>query len=775
MPDPDRGGRPPRHLLAIALASFAVLFFQIAVTRVLSVVLWYHWVFLSITLAMLGLGAPGVWFALRPPAPSLLPRLLLVGGLSLPAATAAVLWIGNRFGAYSVLAIMGCVLLPMLALGAAVCQLLLAARDRALGRMYGADLLGAAAAALVVVPAMAVLPTPDALALLGLVPVAAAWLCGARPATAGAAAIAIVALAAWGDPFVVRHTKSADEHRLRLVHERWTPTARLAFFDLGVTLGLEPEEHEPGFAWGYGSKAPRQHLPQYWMEQDASAGTPITMFDGNVDDMGKYEYLLYDVTTFGYQLRPPQRVAVVGAGGGRDVLSALLAGARDVDAIELNPGVVETLSTRFREFSGDIYHARGVNAVVSEGRSHLTRSRGGYDLLQISLIDSWAATAAGAFSLAENNLYTVEAYRLWLEKLSPGGIVSTSRWRSGVAQSESIRLLFLQQRALRDLGIAEPEAHMVAVAGGQVMTLLASRTAFSPAEIEAVRAICDRRGFELLHPGGTTPDALGVARLLRDGPGLFAAGGLQLEPPTDDRPFFFQMLPVFGRFDFELAKAHGANSEAVAGLQLLMAIVAALNLLLFFLPFALARWLPRRPGFWRGSGYFAAIGVSFLLIEIPWLQRFVLYLGHPSIAATVVLGALLLGAGAGSLVSARWSLAAAYRCWPLVPIAAALVNAGMGPLFEATLGAAEALRIVVAVALVLPIGFLLGHCFPLGMRRFGDDDKAWFWAINGACGVLASVLSLALAMQFGFRAVAWIGVLGYVVAGLLLRPQRGAA
>ncbi len=202
-------------------------------------------------------------------------------------------------------------------------------------------------------------------------------------------------------------------------------------------------------------------------------------------------------------------------------------------------------------------------------------------------------------------------------------------------------------------------------------------------------------------------------------------------------------------------------------LQLLMVVLTILTLLLFFAPFALRKWMPVRTGFWRGSGFFAAIGLSFMSIEIPWLQRFVLFLGHPSTAAAVVIGSLLLGAGVGALRSERTGLVRARRLWPLVPIVLGAINALMSPLFEATLGLEEPARIAIAVALLLPIGFLLGHFFPLGMARFGDDNKAWFWAVNGACGVLAGACSLALAMALGFQTVAWIGVGGYVVAGLL--------
>lgn len=771
---------PRDLLLAIACASFAILFFQIAITRVLSVVLWYHWAFLSVSLAMLGLGAPGAWFALRPPSPRLLPWTLLLGGLAVPGAVVAILAITlhlgrDRFGdlgPWAVAACMGCVLVPMLLLGAAVCILLLQAKGAAVGRLYGADLLGASVAAALVMPVLSALPTPVACALLGLLPVYAAWRTGCRPAFAVAAVAAIVGVAVVDGPLKVRRSKLYFE--AVEMYERWTPTARLSFFDVSAAMKvLSPgAEGAVAHAWGKGTKAPVVNIEQYWMEQDGTAGTPITKFDGDTSDMRELDFLLYDVTAAGYEVRPPKRVAIIGGGGGRDILTALRCGADDIDVAEFNAGVVETVSTRFREFCGDVYHAKGVHAHVSEGRSFLTRSPGGYDLVQISLIDSWAATAAGAYTLAENNLYTVEAFRLYFDKLSADGMLSTSRWRAGVFGLEGDRLVLLCQAALRAAGVERPEQHLLVVGASTVATVLMSKRPFTAAEIARAADVCDERGFDLMYPDPAAAAAPGrVAALLRDGPGDAAARGIELSPPTDDKPFFFQSLPIFGRFDLSFAREQGINGEGVATLQLLMLLVSGFTLALFFAPFVLSRFMPKATEFWRGSAYFAAIGLAFMLIEIPWLQRFVLYLGHPSVAAAAVIGALLLGAGLGSLRSERLGVARAQRWWPVAPVALAVVNVAMAPLFEATLGAVEAVRIVVAVALLLPVGFVLGHFFPLGMLRFGDDAKAWFWALNGACGVLAGVCSLALAMALGFQSVAWIGVACYVAAGALLRSR----
>lgn len=769
---------PSGRLLAIALVAFAVLFFQIAVTRVLSVVLWYHWAFLSVSLAMLGLGAPGVWFALRRPGVRALPWALLAGGLAMPASIVGVLAITlhlgrERFGElgpWAVLACMGCVLVPMLLLGAAVCLLLLEAPGPAVARLYGADLLGASIAAAAVLPVLSHVPTPTACALVGLLPVWAAWRCGARGVIAAIAALAIVATAVIDGPLKVRRSKLYFEGID--MYERWTPTARLTFFDVQVAVAsLSPGVKEvPGHAWGRGSKAPTTAVQQFWMEQDGTAGTPITRFDGDTTDMQEFDFLLYDVTAFGHEVCPPRRVAVIGGGGGRDILTALRCGADDIDVAEFNPGVVDTVSTRFREFGGDIYHAKGVHAHVSEGRSFLTRSRGAYDLIQVSLIDSWAATAAGAYTLAENNLYTVEAFRLYLDRLAPDGIVSLSRWATGMFGLEGDRMVLLGRETLLAAGVSDPGTHMMVAGGGAVATMLLARRPFTAAEVQRAHEVCELRGFQLLHPRpAAAPGPRHVEALLRDGPAEAASRGLLMTPPTDDRPFFFQSLPIFGDFDLAFARQQGINQEGVFTLRLLMAMVTAFTLVLFFAPFALVRWLPRGDQFWRGSGYFAAIGLSFMLIEIPWLQRFVLYLGHPSIAAAVVIGALLLGAGLGSLRASRLGVDRATRWWWLVPMALAVVNLGMSGLFAATLGASEPVRIAISFVVLLPVGFLLGHFFPLGMLRFGDDAKAWFWAINGACGVLAGVSSLALAMAFGFLAVAWMGVAGYLAAGLLFR------
>jgi len=790
MPEPH-GARRGAYV-AIALVSAAVLLFEVAVTRVLSVVLWYHFAFLAISLAMLGLGLPGVWFTLRRPGPAALPAALVASGLVLPGSIAALFRAGETvtraqagvpdIGVLAhggMLLVLACVLLPFLALGSAVCLLLMRAEGRLVGRMYAADLLGATVGALSIVPLMHVVPTPLIIAGAGLLPLVAALLVSPQRATAGAAAavaIAVTAAMISGEPFRLRASKSYVEPE-NLVYVKWTPTARITIFPDLFYL----KDKKQGFGWGMGSKYKPVPIEQMWIEQDASAGTPITKLDKTPAEL---HHLLFDVTSAGYQLRPAKRACVIGGGGGRDILTALHAGVTDVDAVELNGHIVAALSGPLRAFSGDVYHLPGVSAHVSEGRSFLTRSPGGYDIIQISLIDSWAATAAGAFALSENYLYTVEALRLYWRRTSPTGMVSISRWMWGDRQLEGGRLANLALEALRQEGVADPKKHIAVVQAWSVGNFLLSRVPFDDAELAKLDAVCAERGFRRHWPkADDTPGDSIVASVMTDGIASFAKRGIDLAPATDDRPFFFQTLSLFGDVDRDFLAKLSNNEQSVAMLRTLLGVISTATLALFFLPFLFRGRVSVAgrfaPGLWLGSGYFSAIGVAFMLVEVPWMQRFVLYLGHPSYATTVVLAALLLGAGAGSFAAARVDHAAVRRYGLALPALLLALNLALGPVFSATLGLGFAARVALSVLLLAPAGFVMGFPFAVGMAAFGDVHKPWFWAMNGSASVLASVCSLALSMMAGFSTAAVLGVISYAAAYAIFlrqtaRPAAGA-
>ena len=775
----DEGAVNPRSCVAIALVSCAVLVYEIAITRILSVVLWYHFAFLAISLALLGLGLPGVWFAIKAPGRWALAVSLIAAAIAAPASLAFLFHFGGVVAFQSAVPglhvalnsrlplVVVCVLCPLLCFGSAVCLLLMSARERAVGWLYGADLLGATLGALAVVPLMHVLPTPVIVAGTGLLPLIALALCYRRLTTAALALAATsLALLFWGAPFKLTFSKSYVEPK-NIVYEKWTPTARITIFP-DIFYVKHPND---GFGWGMGDKYEPQRIRQMWIEQDGSAGTPITHLETQPQAL---THLFFDVTSVGYQLRPPKTACVIGAGGGRDVLTALKAGAGHVDAVELNGAIVDALSGPLRDFSGDPYHRPGVHAHVSEGRSFLTRTQRNYDLIQISLIDSWAATAAGAYSLSENYLYTVEALRLYLRRTAPGGLVSISRWVTGERELEGARLAGMISHALELEGVGEPAKHLAVMQAWSVGTFLFSRTAFSAADLASLRQIAETRGFRQRWPAENddAKQAI-VASALLDTPDSYREPGVDLSPATDDRPFFFQTVSPFGNIDDKKLNRLSNNEHSVAMLRFLFWTVGALTLALFFTPLILKRTLGARGprparNLWQGSIYFMCIGLGFMLVEIPWLQRFVLYLGHPSYATTVVLTSLLLGAGCGALLTTRTEPATLARYGFALPLVIVFANMIWEPMFSATLGWGFAARAVLSALALIPAGALMGFAFPGGLRSLSDGHTAWFWAVNGAAGVLASIISLMLAIAFGFQVTVLVGAGFYVVAWAIL-------
>ncbi len=766
---------PVHSYIAIALVSGAVLLYEVAVTRVLSVVLWYHFAFLSLSIAMLGLGAPGVWYALRKPHARSLHRCLLGAAVALPAGVIAIVKLRPQIAAIGLgqdawLAfVVLCMLAPMLPLGAAVCQLLLQARGRRIGWMYGADLLGATLGALCVIPMMNWVPAPSIIAAAGMLPLLALFLVSRSDRRLVVVlSVAIVGLLAWQQPLRVEYNKSYSEQDVRPLHVRWTPTARITVFSKPI---WNRDPNLP-WMWGLGSRFVPEPITQMWIDQDGSAGTPIESFSG---DLSSLQYLMFDVTSVGYQLMNPATACVIGVGGGRDVLTALTSGTRSVDAVELNRGIVEMLSGPVRQFSGDVYHAPGVTPVVSEGRSYLMRTAKHFDLIQVSLVDSWAATAAGAYALSENYLYTVEAFGLYWDRLSDDGVISISRFSAGMQVIESARLVLLAQESLRRIGVESPRAHIAFVEAGGVGTLLVTRKPLTATRLAELDGIVASRGFARIWPAENPDSSHHVAVVLREGSGRYDALGLDLSTPTDDRPFFFQAVSIVSGADPQLVKKLGFNERSVGVLRTLILLLCGVALLLFFSPFLLAGRLERAPGFWRGTGYFAAIGLGFMLIEVPWIQKAILYLGHPSYATAIVIGSILAGAGSGSMLAARLPLSLVLRLRWLLPVMLIATYLVSLPLLDATLLYPTPVRVAIAFLLILPSGFLLGFPFPSGMMYFGDSNKAWFWAINGAFGVVASALSLGLAMFAGFSFVIACGIVAYAVALALLAKGRGRA
>lgn len=740
----------------------AVLLYQVLVTRILSVTLSYHFAFLTISLSMLGLCAPGVIFSLFAPSQRTLSRSLWAASLLVPGSVLCIVHWGAPLRGYPSLWVLF-LLAPLLALGSGVCILLLMARGKGISRMYAADLLGAALGALLSVPLLTGLATPTVVASLGILPLLALSVLETRRLWVGLAAGLLVSSVVWGAPFRLRYTRYYVEQEAPL-YEKWTPTARI------TVLSRIPNGVFPG--WGLGSKWSGPDWEYLWIDQDGSAGTPIFRFDPNQPPSEK---LLYDVTAAPYELGLGPRACIVGGGGGKDILTARLAGAREIEVVELNPFTVRAVSEEFRGFSGDPYHLPGVSAFVGEGRSHFSRSRSRCDVLQISQIDTFAASAAGAYALSENSLYTVEALREFWSRLSENGVLSISRWVRGPAWPEAARLSLLAQEALSQEGIGDPRQHMLALIAQGTGNLMLFRKPVSSELLVKADQIAKRRGFSRVFPP-LLPPALSspLALVLLEGPGRFEAEGYDLSPPTDDRPFFFQTLSLVHGTPKIAKQGTGEREQSVFLLRGLTLVLSTLTLLLVVLPLVAKGRLPRQAGWVKRTGFFATLGIAFLLVEIPLIQRLTIYLGHPSYSTTVVLGSLLLGAGIGAGISGRIPERHVRASALLVPLLVAILCFGfLWLVVPATQASGFWVRVALTFATVFTLGLPMGLLLPLGMRFSDGADRSFYWAINGATSVLSGTLALVLSLLFGFSAVLGIAVWLYATAAFLL-PSEGS-
>lgn len=786
--------------IGLGLVTLATVMYEIILTRIFSVTMWYHFAFVAISVAMFGLTVGAIivyaWPA-RLAAWRLSNRL---GVSALGFGVAAVLsfvihtWQQPRLelsliGLASTASMYAVLAVPFVLSGICVC-LALTKYPAHVSRLYAADLLGAALGCLLVVGTLNATDGPTAVVAAGAIAcLGAAFFVGpgrlrwtAVLATVGLGAFSVVHTGLVVDQMpLVRLTWVKGSAENPPLYEKWNSFSR-------ITVYGDPTRPHPPRGWGLSPLAPTEPVRQLMLLIDAGAGTVLTGFDG---DQRTLEHLKYDVTNLPHYLRSNAAVMVIGAGGGRDVLSALLFNQRSVVAVEVNQDIIDTVNRRFGQFTGRLDQRPGVRFVADEARAYLARQQERFDIIQISLIDTWAATAAGAFVLTENALYTVEAWRLFLSRLTPEGILSVSRFYFGERPDEIYRLTALASSALRFRGVANPRQHMLIArqmpqwgsADGPVglATLLVSPAPFSLADIAAFESVTRALRFDLILTPAWAIDSTFPALAAPDDPApLFAGFPVNIAPPTDNSPFFFHMLRLrdAARQALNGKDIDNINMKAVSVLGTLLITVLVFTALCILGPLALTSdrraIAPNVPLF----VFFGGIGLGFMLIEISQMQRLIIFLGHPTYSLSVVLFVLLGASGAGSYLAARLVRAPTMlRGWPLVLLVVlgtfGLATPAAIHTFES---ATTAFRIVVAAGILAPLGVVMGMAFPIGMAIAARRDAAiapWLWGINGAASVCASVLAVVIALGAGIAAAFWTGVACYVVASAALLRTMG--
>jgi hypothetical protein len=768
--------RWPVFYLGVAFTTLATLLLELSLTRIFSVVFHYHFAFLAISIALFGLGAGGVFSYLvadwRWDLFSKLGALAAANSVLVLLALILSLSVRQDLGFWALAAVYFPSTLPFFLAGTVI-SMAISERIERVHRVYFYDLIGAGAGCLLLVPLLNAFGGPNTvLAAAAFYAASAAIWYSLEGKVRGrvasvALALGMLMLLGYNAKFRIVDIKYAKGQPLgREEFVKWNSFSRVA---------VAPDK--------------TSGAPSVFIDADASTG--IASFDPeSLSEEGRRE-LLRPGPGFPYILRPGAKTLIIGPGGGWDVARALASGSRDVTAVEINPIIAGTvMQKRYADYSGRLYSRPEVRIVVEEGRSFVRRSREKYQVLQATLVDTWASTAAGAYALSENNLYTSDAFYDYLRHLTGDGLLAFTRWGLEPPR-ESLRLLSLARVALARLGEGEPWRHVIVVRQGTLQdakgwgaldTVLISRKPFTADDLTRARQAIRDAGFQAIYlPDEAASNPFAELLRARDPRAFYEQYPFNVRPVDDDRPFFFYTVqsreilsflghfwrgdqPASSRADFQV------NMAVPVMIGLLAVSVLATAVILALPPLLLRERVPRDKEVLKFLLYFACIGAGYILIEVALIQRFVLFLGHPTYALTVIIFSMLLASGFGSYFSrriVRLSPARLGAMMTLVALSVALLTAVVGPVSEAGVGWPPWLKVMLTVLMIAPPAFFMGMPLPTGLSMLELRHKPsvkWAWALNSASSVLGSVSAIFLAIYQGLHRTLLAGGALYLAA-----------
>ena len=761
--------------LCVALTTMATLLLELALTRIFSVVFYYHFAFLAISIALFGLGLGGVFSYVvatwKAPLFTRLGRLSVVNSLLVILALWVLLAQGDSPTNWDLALVYFTTALPFFTAGAIV-SMAIGETIQQVNRVYFFDLAGASIGCLLLLPFLKLVGGPDTViaAAVAFAAAAAIWhsMAGSVSGRAGSVALALLLMAFLvynhkHNPAVltVRHAKGqaiANE-----IFTTWNDLSRVAIVrqsDGGNNIVI-----------------------------DADAATAIARFDlANLTPDNRRDLSLQG-PALPFAVRPGAKTLIIGPGGGWDVARALYSGSTDVTAVEINGIIADTIMReRFAGLSNNLYLRPEVHLFVEDGRSFVRRSTDRFQVLQATLVDTWAATAAGAFALSENNLYTSDAFRDYLLHLTDDGVLAITRWGFDPPR-ESLRLISLAIDAMGQIGEKDPWRHVIVSRQGSTEgygaldTVLIARHPFSAGDIARARAIF-AAGVQqpIYYPGSELRNQFRDL-LLSPNPAAYERDyTFDITAVTDDRPFFFYTVQPRDLWAFMKGGAESADrkvNKAVPLLFALMAIsLAATLLILVAPPLVLGARLPSHPGVRGFLVYFLFIGTGYILIEVGLIQKFVLFLGHPTYALTVVIFSMLVSSGIGSFLSSRLlgrDQGRLIKALGLIALVTALLAIVVSSLLSSLVWLPWILKVALTVALIAPLGFVMGMPFPTGLKRLEEwhaPSVRWAWSLNAAASVMGSVGALVCAIYLGLVQTLMVGGLFYLAALAIIARVR---
>ncbi len=795
---------------SIALISASALAYEILLMKLFSIIQWHHFAYMIISLALLGYGASGTFLVVAREWLLKYFSYAYVGNIALfsvssilcfivaqqiPFNPLELLWEHTQlfwlFGLYLLLA------LPFFFAANAIGLAFIRYRSDISG-LYGADLLGAGLGSLGILILFYLFFPESILELIAL-----SGLLGAAIATREVVlrsnavillmfAVALLTVLFFGRESALKMNVYKDLSQTlrisgtKIIEERSSPLGMLSV----VQSPKVPFRYVPGLSMASDVEPPQQ-LGVFTNGDGMSA---ITKYP---DKMQHLSYLDYQTSALAFHLGDPDKVLILGAGGGSEILQALYHGTKEIDAVEIDPQMVDLVGTKYAEFAGNIYAMESVTVHTAEARGFIASSKEKYDLIQMAMVDSFGASSAGLQSLSENYLYTVEALQLYLQHLKPEGYLSFTRWLK-LPPRDTLKLFATAIEALERNGVKDPKKHLVLIRGWQTSTLIIKNGMFSSAEIKELNHFCDERFFDTAYYSGLVKSGAnrynildksyffeGTQALLENREQYYSDYKFNIRPATDDRPYFYHFFKWETLNEiFALRGTGGLHllewGYLVLVASLLQAVIASIVLIL--LPLIRYRKSEKRrivTSKKRVLVYFFALGLGFLFLEIYFIQRFILFLSHPLYTVAVVLSSFLIFAGLGSRYSKRlgtlkgYSHSARYGIFGIF-IFGLFYILTLDHIFGFLLTQTEPIKIAASVVLIAPLAFVMGMPFPMGLSELGRHSESlipWAWGVNGCASVISAVAATLVAIHFGFTFVMIMALLFYLAAYLSFPVQ----
>lgn len=773
--------------VTIGLISCSMLMYEILLTRIAALRLFFHFAFLVISNCLLAIGASGTLITIFQERWKKNPRFWIwvfcAGYIASLVATYAFLirfnvntnlhqedvWRTVRFSVYNLGAAA-----PFFFAGTVI-GLILTFNSERVNLIYGIDLLGAGVGCLFTPLFLWLFGAGGCFVFLSLLAVAgtiaiapAASRAVAYPAGAVLALVGIFLLPSLDKRFPVPGKgelelteNNAATLSKQIMYSKWSATSRIDLINL-----------DPGYRFMFcrGTKQLQEPLPDVKLiVQDCTAATLILNYGGEPNALN---FLAKTMYTASYRLKEKPRVFVIGVGGGPDIWSAKISGASFIKGIELNQQILDIHTKVLPSFSKGITDDPNIQLVFGEGRASLMKEKENYDVIQMTGIDTFTSLASGAYVLAENYLYTREAVEMMYDHLNPGGIMQISRI---AADMEALRMMSIIQSALEGRGVSDFKNSVMCLQSvDPLMAMMVKKGAFTPEEVENTEKHADEAGLKKVYLPGRKLDNL-VEKFIEtdDKAGFMRDFPRNITPTTDDKPYFFNFYKW--RNPWAARKYLSEPSQVSHGNPLFLFGQLALSSFLALVFLIVPLWIFRRRGIDRAHMgnfliYFAGLGMGFIGLEVSLIQKLTLFLGHPLYSISVTLFSILIFTGLGSVFSARWLKFVDAKVW-LVPIGLAVLVVGVifgsPALVQHGIALPLPVRIAIAVVILAPFGLLLGVPFAYGIRllnTFNVTMIPWAWAVNASCTVVGSILTVIVSMALGFRVVMALAVVIYFIA-----------